>query len=66
MASYTDEQLLAAVQRQISTDRKFRREVEEAVNSRWTVRLRKLIADVAELFFGRVVGPSSILSLGGF
>jgi len=56
MSYYTDDELMDAVRKQLSSDSNFRRQVEEAVNARRTVQLRRLIVDVAEIYFGRFIG----------
>jgi hypothetical protein len=55
MAEYTDEELLDAIRLKMHQDTEYRKQLADAVDSKLSSRLLKLIAQAAEWFFGKVL-----------
>lgn len=55
MASYSDEELIDAVRSEIKTNKKFKKDLNKAVESKDSSWLSNLVSWVAEKIFGKVV-----------
>ncbi|KYC35394.1 hypothetical protein WA1_06095 [Scytonema hofmannii PCC 7110] len=68
MVSYSEDELMEAVRRQMRMDRQYQRNVNAAIERKDNIWLRTLIEQVAEAVFGQVVQSlmNSILAFFGF
>ena len=55
MAEYTDEELLDAIRLKMHQDTEYRKQLADAVDTKFSDRLLHLIAEAAKWFFGNVV-----------
>jgi len=56
---YTDQELLEAIGREMSQNAEYRKQLEDAVDSKSSSRFLDLIAEVAKWFFGEAL-PATI------
>ncbi|KYC35393.1 hypothetical protein WA1_06090 [Scytonema hofmannii PCC 7110] len=68
MVSYSEDELLEAVRRQMRMDRQYQQNVNAAIERKDNIWLRTLIEQVAEAVFGQIVQSlmNSILAFFGF
>jgi len=55
MAEYTDEELLDAIRLKMHQDTEYRKQLADAVDTKFSDRLLNLIAEAAKWLFGNVV-----------